>query len=99
MPTDLSPPGTRHAAGSASRKCHADQIAKTEAIRQKMLRLAQHKYLFRVQDRTVSTGLLVEDGRLMGLKVAETRVEGRKAEPVAGSDYELRASMIISSIG
>src|SRR6266478_7568972 len=23
MPTDLSPPGTGHAAGSASRKCHA----------------------------------------------------------------------------
>src|ERR1700730_16155303 len=23
MPTDLSPPGTRHAAGSASRECHA----------------------------------------------------------------------------
>jgi hypothetical protein len=76
-----------------------DQIAKTEAIRQKMLRLAQDKYLFRVQDRRVSTGLLVEDGRLVGLKVAETRVEGRKAEPVAGSEYQLRSPMVISSIG
>src|SRR6202030_609292 len=76
-----------------------DQIAKTEAIRQKMLRLAQEKYLFRVQDRMVATGLLVEDGRLVGLKVAETKVEGRKAEPVAGSEYQLRAPMVISSIG
>src|SRR6202051_2619907 len=76
-----------------------DQIAKTEAIRQKMLRLAQQKYLFRFQDRRVSTGLLVEDGRLVGLKVAETKVEGRKAEPVAGSEYQLRAPMVISSIG
>jgi ferredoxin--NADP+ reductase len=76
-----------------------DQIAKTEAIRQKMLRLAQEKYLFRVQDRRVSTGLLVEGGRLVGLKVAETKVEGRKAEPVAGSEYQLRAPMVISSIG
>jgi hypothetical protein len=76
-----------------------DQIAKTEAIRQKMLRLAQEKYLFRVQDRRVATGLLVEDGRLVGLKVAETKVEGRKAEPVAGSEYQLRAPMVISSIG
>jgi ferredoxin/flavodoxin---NADP+ reductase len=76
-----------------------DQIAKTEAIRQKMLRLAQEKYLFRVQDRRVSTGLLVEDGRLVGLKVAETQVEGRKAEPVAGSEYQLRAPLVISSIG
>jgi len=76
-----------------------DQIAKTEAIRQKMLRLAQEKYLFQVQDRRVATGLLVEDGRLVGLKVAETKVEGRKAEPVAGSEHDLRAPLAISSIG
>src|SRR5882762_10571799 len=77
----------------------AEQVAKTEAIRQKMLRLAQEKYLFRVQDRTIPTGLLVEDGRLVGLKVAETKVEGRKVEPLAGSEHELRAPMVISSIG
>src|SRR6266851_2163244 len=76
-----------------------EQIAKTEAIRQKMLRLAQEKYLFRVQDRRVPTGLLVEDGRLVGLKVAETKVEGRKAEPIPGSEYQLRAPLVISSIG
>jgi NADPH-dependent glutamate synthase beta subunit-like oxidoreductase len=76
-----------------------EQVAKTEAIRQKMLRLAQEKYLFRVQDRTVPTGLLIEDGRLMGLKVAGTIVEGRKAELVGGPEYELRAPMVISSIG
>jgi len=76
-----------------------DQIAKTEAIRQKMLHLAQEKYLFRFQDRRVSTGLLIEDGRLVGLKLAETKVEGRKAEPLAGSEYELRVPMVISSIG
>ena len=76
-----------------------DQIAKTEAIRQKMLRLAQEKYLFRVQDRRVPTGLLVEDGRLVGLKVAETKVEGRKAEPIPGSEYQLRAPLVVSSIG
>jgi len=35
----------------------------------------------------------------VGLKVVETRVEGRKAEPVAGSEYQLRAPMVISSIG
>jgi hypothetical protein len=76
-----------------------DQIAKTEAIRQKMLRLAREKYLFRVQDRRMTTGLLIEDGRLVGLKLAETKVEGRKAEPLAGSEYQLRAPIVISSIG
>jgi len=33
----------------------------------------------------------VENGRLAGLKVAETKTEGRKAEPIPGSEHELRA--------
>jgi ferredoxin--NADP+ reductase len=76
-----------------------EQLAKTESIRQKMLRLAREKYLFRFQERRMTSGLIVENGRLAGLKVAETRVEGRRAEPVPGSEHELRAPLVISSIG
>jgi ferredoxin/flavodoxin---NADP+ reductase len=76
-----------------------EQLAKTESIRQKMLRLAREKYLFRFQERRVTTGFVVENGRLAGLKVAETRVEGRKADPIPGSGHELRAPLVISSIG
>ncbi len=77
----------------------ADQIAKTEMVRQKMLRLARDKYLFRVQDRRLTTGLVVGNGRVVGLKVAETKIEGRRAEPIPGSEHELRAPLVISSIG
>jgi len=76
-----------------------EQIAKTEQVRQKMLRLARDKYLFRVQDRRLTTGLVVEDGRLRGLRVTETKIEGRKAEPIPGTEHELRAPLVISSIG
>jgi NADPH-dependent glutamate synthase beta subunit-like oxidoreductase len=76
-----------------------EQIAKTEQVRLKMLKLARDRYLFRVQDRRLTTGLLVENGRLAGLKVAETKIEGRKAEPIPGSEYEIRAPLVISSIG
>jgi ferredoxin/flavodoxin---NADP+ reductase len=76
-----------------------DQIAKIEMVRQKMLRLARDRYLFRVQDRRLTTGLVVENGRVVGLKVAETKIEGRKAEPIPGSEHELRAPLVISSIG
>ena len=76
-----------------------DQIAKTESVRQKMLRLAREKYLFRFQERRLTTGLVIDSGRLAGLKVMETRVEGRKAEPIPGSEVELRAPLVISSIG
>lgn len=76
-----------------------EQIAKTEQVRQKMLRLARDKYLFRVQDRRLTTGLVIEDGRVKGLRVTETRIEGRKAEPIPGTEHELRAPLVISSIG
>jgi ferredoxin--NADP+ reductase len=76
-----------------------EQTAKTDAVRQKMLRLARDKYLFRFQERRMATGLIVEEGRLAGLRVVETKVEGRRAEPVPGSEQELRAPLVISSIG
>ena len=76
-----------------------EQIAKTEQVRLKMLKLAQDRYLFRFQDRRMTTGLVVENGRVAGLKVAETKVEGRKAEAIPGSEHELRAPLVISSIG
>jgi ferredoxin--NADP+ reductase len=76
-----------------------DQIAKTEQVRLKLLRLAREKFLFRVQDCTMVKGVLEENGRMFGLRVARTKVEGRKAEPIPGSDYDLRAPLVISSIG
>ncbi len=77
----------------------SDQIAKTERVRQKMLRLARDKYLFRFQDQRLATGLIVENGRVAGLKVAETKIDGRRAEPIPGSEQEIRAPLVISSIG
>src|SRR5215472_7181266 len=76
-----------------------EQVAKTEQVRQKMLRIARDKYLFRFQDRRLTAGIIVEGGRLVGLKVAETKIEGRKAEPIPGSEQELRAPLVVSSIG
>ena len=76
-----------------------EQIAKTEQVRQKMLKLARDKYLFRFQDRRIATGLVIENGRLAGLRVAEAKVEGRRAEPIPGTEHEIRAPLVISSIG
>lgn len=76
-----------------------DQIAKIESVRQKMLRLAREKYQFRFQERRVPVGLIVENGRLAGLKLAETKLEGGRAEPIAASVHDLRAPLVISSIG
>ncbi|HXW62272.1 MAG TPA: NAD(P)-binding protein [Candidatus Acidoferrales bacterium] len=76
-----------------------EQMARTEQVRQKMLRLAREKYLFRFQDRRLPTGLLIENSRLAGLRVAETKIEGRSALPIPGTEQHIRAPLIISSIG
>ncbi|MCZ6488997.1 MAG: FAD-dependent monooxygenase [Acidobacteria bacterium] len=76
-----------------------EQLARTERIRQKLLSVQQKKYLFRFQDRRLTGGLIVENGRLVGLKLSETHVEGRKATPIPGTEHELRSPLIISSIG
>jgi ferredoxin/flavodoxin---NADP+ reductase len=76
-----------------------EQMAKTEQVRQKMLRLARDKYLFRFRDRRLAIGLLVENGTLVGLRVAETKIEGRSAHPIAGTEQDIRAPLVISSIG
>lgn len=76
-----------------------DQIAKTEQVRQKMLRLAREKYLFRFQERRVPLGVIVENDKVAGLKVVETRVSGRSVEVVPGTEQEIRAPMVVSSIG
>jgi NADPH-dependent glutamate synthase beta subunit-like oxidoreductase len=76
-----------------------EQIAKTEQVRQKMLRLAREKYLFRFQDRRLTTGIIAKNGQLAGLKVVETKIEGRKAEAIPGSEHELRTPLVVSSIG
>src|SRR5258708_13306183 len=60
-----------------------DQIAPTEAIRQKMLHFAQDKYLFRFPDRRRSAGLLIEGGRLVGLKVPQSRAQRLTSSPLA----------------
>ena len=41
----------------------------------------------------------MQNGRLAGLKVVETKIEGRKAEPIPGSEHKLRAPLVVSSIG
>jgi ferredoxin/flavodoxin---NADP+ reductase len=76
-----------------------DQVAKTEAVRQKLLHHAQEKYLFRFQERRLTQDVIIENGQIMGLKVAETSVEGRKAAAIPGSEHELRAPVVVSSIG
>jgi NADPH-dependent glutamate synthase beta subunit-like oxidoreductase len=76
-----------------------EQMEKTFATRAKLLGLAQKKYLFRVQDKTLPQELIIEDGRVKGVNVIRTEVDGRKATPIPGTEGSFATDLIISSIG
>jgi NADPH-dependent glutamate synthase beta subunit-like oxidoreductase len=76
-----------------------EQMEKTFATRAKLLGLAQQKYLFRIQDKTLPQELVFKDGRVTGVKVIRTEVDGRKATPIPGTEGSFDTGLIISSIG
>jgi NADPH-dependent glutamate synthase beta subunit-like oxidoreductase len=77
----------------------AEQSKKAEVVRKKILEVAQRKFRFGFQERRLSKSAVVEDGRMVGLTLVETKVEGKKVEPVPGSEHVVRAPLFISSIG
>jgi NADPH-dependent glutamate synthase beta subunit-like oxidoreductase len=72
---------------------------KFEATRRKILEKATQKYGFRVRQLMIPVGLLVEGERLAGLRFQRTRVEGGRAVPIPGEVEDVRAPMVVSSIG
>lgn len=76
-----------------------ETLAKAELVRTKVLNNYASKYLFKVQPQRVPVDTIVESGRLAGLIFKETRIENGRAVAVEGSEMEVRASYVISSIG
>jgi ferredoxin--NADP+ reductase len=76
-----------------------EEMEKAFAARERLLSISQSKYLFRVQDRTLPLELVTKDGRVTGVKVVRTEVEGRKATPIPGSEAVIATGLVISSIG
>jgi hypothetical protein len=57
------------------------------------------KYRFAVQPLRAPVGLLVEGDRLAGLRFQHTRVEQGRAVPIPGETEDVRAPLVVSSIG
>jgi len=84
----------------AQQKDRTDEAkAKAEATRAKILDMAQAKFRFIFQERHLAKEMIIEDGRLVGIVMSETRVEGRKAFPIEGTEKEVRHPLFIGSIG
>jgi NADPH-dependent glutamate synthase beta subunit-like oxidoreductase len=76
-----------------------EKLAKAEAVREKVLSNAQSKFLFHMKPCAVPVDKIVENGRLAGLVLLETKVENGKVAEIPGSEQEFRSPLVISSIG
>jgi NADPH-dependent glutamate synthase beta subunit-like oxidoreductase len=77
----------------------AARAQKFEATRRKILEKAMQKYSFRTRPLLAPAGMIVEGGRLAGLRFQQTRVENGKVTPVDGEFEDVRAPLVLSSIG
>ncbi len=66
--------------------------------RKRLLEKAQEKYGFHVEPLAAPEALLVEDGRVVGLRLRRTRMESGKLV-TTDETYERRGPCVISSIG
>jgi ferredoxin--NADP+ reductase len=76
-----------------------DEVSKVHKIQEKIFANYQKKYLFHVAPLHRPVDKIVEDDRLAGLVFQKTKIEDGRVVPLPGTDYEVRAPMVISSIG
>ncbi len=76
-----------------------ERLARAQMVRLKVLQTAQRRYLFNFQELCLPVGILTEGGRLVGLVFCRTRIDGDRAVPIPGTEHEVRAPLVISSIG
>ena len=72
---------------------------KVEGIREKVLNNYASKYLFKVKPQHVPVSMIENGSRLEGLVFKQTEIVDGRAVPIEGSEIEVRAPYIISSIG
>jgi ferredoxin--NADP+ reductase len=72
---------------------------KTETLRRRILEKATQKYCFRARPQRMPVGLLTDGDRLVGLRFQRTRVEDGSVSPIPDAFEDVRAPLVVSSIG
>jgi ferredoxin--NADP+ reductase len=67
--------------------------------RAKILDKAQRKFLFEFEPQRVPTGLIIEDGQMVGVQMSRTEVADSQVRTLPDSASPVRAPLTISSIG
>ncbi len=71
----------------------------TMNVREKLMANVMRKFLCKFRPNTLPKAVVMENGRVVGLKVVTSQSEGRKVIEVAGSETVLPTNLIVSSIG
>ena len=74
------------------------RIEKVYKGRERMLAKASEKFRFSIEPLSAPDGLIIEGGRLIGLRFRRTKIEDGRVIPT-DETYERRATRVISSIG
>ena len=69
------------------------------AARGKILEKAMRKFLFEFQELRVPTGVIAENGKMVGVRFSRTEVADGQVRMVPGTEEEVRGELTISSIG
>ncbi len=77
----------------------AEQVAKTEAVRDKLVQVLAQKYFVKVAECEVPVSPIIEAERLVGLRFRKSELQDGKWVEVPGSEHDVRAGLIVSSIG
>jgi len=72
---------------------------KVEATRRRILDKARQKYLFSVVALRLPVAAITEGDRLVGLRLQRTRLENGQAVAIEGAFEDMRAPLVVSSIG
>lgn len=75
------------------------KLQQAEKVRQKLLQTQMEKYLFRFQPCSLPVAGIVEEDHLAGLVFRRTEVHDGRVIEIAGSEYEVRSPLVVSSIG
>ncbi len=76
------------------------QKAKIQQVRKKILSKVEEKFLFRFQPQVLAREFRFdEQGRVCGLVLIRTELDGRDVREVPGSEFEVPTRLVISSIG
>jgi len=76
-----------------------EQLAKLEAARVKIVDRVIRKYLVGFEELSLPLAVLCEGDRLVGIRFRRTEVVDGRVRSLEGTEFDVRASMVISSIG